>query len=75
MQIPLPQQRLFGFLLESVEGLASHSRAQDSDQLVITLMEGQSEDFDQFLEIWNRFHSGTDKPINKTSIIYEESGN
>jgi len=35
LDIPLDKQRLFGFLLDSVEGLATHSRAQDSEQLEV----------------------------------------
>ena len=51
------RQQLFGFLLESVEGLATHSRDKDSPGLRILLPDGQSVDFAIFLEWWERFVS------------------
>lgn len=48
------RQQLFGFMLESVEGLATHSRDKDSSQLKILLPDGQSADFEIFLACWER---------------------
>ncbi len=51
------RQQLFGFMLESVEGLATHSRDKDSSQLKILLPDGQTADFEIFLACWERFVS------------------
>lgn len=55
LDIPLPRQRLFGFLLDYVEGLVTHSRAQGSDGLRIWFSGSQRGDFSRFLKAWERF--------------------
>ncbi len=58
LNIPLSGQRLFGFLLDSVEGLATHTRAADSAELEIWLTQGREAEFQSFLRAWERFQSG-----------------
>lgn len=55
LDIPLSRQRLFGFLLDSVEGLASHSRVEDSLLLEISLTDGQFDEFQTWLGFWDQF--------------------
>jgi hypothetical protein len=43
---------LFGFLLDSVEGLASHSGAPSGQGLVITVPCSQQKDWESFLASW-----------------------
>jgi len=57
LDIPLDKQRLFGFLLDSVEGLATHSRAQDSEQLEVWITAGQEQAFQDFMRAWDAFQS------------------
>ncbi len=45
----------FGFLLDSVEGLATHSRVLGSDKLDIFVSPEQEEDFHRFLNIWREY--------------------
>ena len=58
LDIPPKRQQLFGFLLEAVEGLATHTRARDSEQLEIWLTRGQEKDLQTFMRIWDAFQSG-----------------
>lgn len=58
LNIPLSGQRLFGFLLDSVEGLATHTRAADSDELEIWLTQGREAEFQGFMRAWERFQAG-----------------
>jgi hypothetical protein len=49
--------RLFGFLLDSIEGLATHTRLENPDVLEIQVSEGQMECFNSFLNYWRAFVS------------------
>lgn len=72
LDIPRDKQRLFGFLLDSVEGLATHTRARDSEQLEILLTVGQEKDFQAFMRVWDAFQSRNREQAN---TIHQECGN
>lgn len=57
LEIPLAEQRLFGFLLDSVEGLATHSRIEGYAALSRQLMDGREAEFQSFLQAWERFRA------------------
>lgn len=49
--------QLFGYLLESVEGLGTHSRGDEPNQLTIMTPNAQQLEWERFLDLWNEFSS------------------
>jgi hypothetical protein len=73
LMIPPARQKLFGFLLESVEGLGTHTRVESMDALDIQVPESQLGEFEEFLSYWQAFDGnitppGTDNSIEKAGL-------
>ncbi|HOZ00891.1 MAG TPA: hypothetical protein PLG20_03685 [Candidatus Syntrophosphaera sp.] len=52
------QHCLFGFLLESMDGLASHSRIAGSDSLEISYSFSREKELLSLLKAWEKYESG-----------------
>lgn len=45
---------LFGFLLDSIDGLATHRQGDSPDEMFISVGAGQEEAWNLFLDAWRR---------------------
>lgn len=51
LRVIKPHQRIFGYLLDSAEGLATHSAGEDPDSMKVMVPVSQELDFKRFLEV------------------------
>lgn len=65
LQLPLEakNQQLAGFLIESIDGLAIHSRGDTRDQLKIIYDKSAQTDLELFLKAWNKFKGLPEEPV------------
>lgn len=57
LEMPPRDYKLFGFLLDSIEGLATHSRVENTGILEIQFPECQTDGLNSFLDHWRGFSS------------------
>ncbi len=57
IRVPKASQHLFGSLLDSLEGVATHSAAETADELVIRVPTSMMTDFTLFLDAWHAFEA------------------
>ena len=51
------EQCLFGFLLDSMEGLAVHSQVAGAEALDLQISPGRWKEFASFRQAWESFHA------------------
>jgi len=56
LQLPIPRQdhRLAGFIIESLDGIAIHSRGKDENHLILIYNRSTEPEVQSFLAAWQR---------------------
>lgn len=65
---------LFGFLLDSIEGLASHTRIPGSEALFVCVSPDQKDSFDSFVQAWSAYIKTQDARVVSTYKLSKLSG-